>query len=94
MHEINRKSMEEGRSRSRLPKFSKQWIDTIRGTADFFGLNYYSSKYVTMAQKPSGKNPSFRRDLNLDFQVDSKWKTAFGFYSVPQGFGDLLRYCY
>lgn len=31
-------SMKEGRTSSRLPTFSKEWIDKIRGSADFLGI--------------------------------------------------------
>lgn len=90
---IDRNSMLEGRLRSRLPTFSNKWIDTIRGTYDFLGLNYYSSRYVEMNQQPMGPNPSLYRDLDLNVQTDPNWKRFSTFYSVPQGCGDLLRYC-
>lgn len=31
-------SMQEGRAWSRLPTFTKEWIDKIRGSADFLGI--------------------------------------------------------
>lgn len=89
---INDNSKQEGHPWSRLPRFSRQWIDTIRGSADFFGLNYYSSRYVKLWDKPIGKIPSYFRDSNLRESVSPKWKHSSTFYSVPEGLGDILRY--
>lgn len=33
-------------SSSRLPEFSENDIEENQGTADFFGLNYYTAAYV------------------------------------------------
>lgn len=89
--QIANNSIHEGRSRSRLPKFSEEWIRTIRGSADFFGINYYTSRFI-VAQK-TGKNPSIQRDQMYDRKAKSEWiKSASEWlFSVPQGFGDLLR---
>lgn len=90
---IGNNSMQEGRPWSRLPTFSQQWIDTIRGSADFFALNYYTSRVVEKPDKPSGENPSFKRDMNIKEISKPEWKPSVcdEFYSVPHGLGDLLR---
>ena len=31
---------------SRLPEFSSEEAEMLRGSSDFFGLNHYSSKFV------------------------------------------------
>lgn len=36
--DIANNSIHEGRPRSRLPIFSQEWIDKIRGSSDFLGL--------------------------------------------------------
>lgn len=86
-------SMHEGRLESRLPTFSSKWIDMIRNSADFFGLNYYTSRYVEFSIEPVEEDPSFARDLNVNFTTDPRWKRAAArhLYSVPNGLGDLLR---
>lgn len=89
--QINNNSIEEGRPWSRLPTYSKEWIDKIRGSANFLGLNYYSSRFVKAWDKPSGLNPSYYRDRNLREIISPKWKHSSVFYSVPQGLGDILR---
>lgn len=90
--QIARNSMMEGRRSSRLPTFSKEWIDKIRSSADFFGFNYYSSRYVKTLDKPAGPNPSYFRDRNITRTVSPEWKNSSGFYSVPKGCRDILRY--
>lgn len=34
---------------SRLPKFSKEQSDALKGSFDFLGLNYYTTYYVANA---------------------------------------------
>ncbi|XP_026762202.2 myrosinase 1 [Galleria mellonella] len=43
---IAEKSKKEGYPRSRLPAFSNEEINLIRGTYDFYALNYYTSRVV------------------------------------------------
>lgn len=92
--QIAENSRKEGRLRSRLPVFSEKWINKIRGTSDFFGLNYYTSRYIEATLKPSGKNPSIQRDRMYDEKVKPEWiqSKSKWLYSVPQGLGDVLRY--
>lgn len=68
-------------------------METIRGTADFLGLNYYTSRFVEMAEQPVGVNPSYDRDRGLVEIIKPEWKLSASdwLYSVPQGFGDILR---
>lgn len=97
---IDKNSQQEGRWRSRLPKLTRKWINGINGTADFFSLNYYTSRLVSEAPHDSKRNqnaatlePSWINDLHLNFSVDAKWKQSHAdwLYSAPNGLGDLLR---
>lgn len=92
--QIDGNSIREGRNHSRLPLFSDHWIEQIRGSADFLGLNYYTSRYVELLKTPTGVNPSYDRDTMLNQTVKPEWKSAniFFLYSVPAGLGDLLRF--
>lgn len=92
--QIAKNSMKEGRRLSRLPIFTNEWIEKIRGSADFLGLNYYTSRYVEIPKIPMGKSPSYERDFNIKEMVKTDWKPSASesFCSVPQGFGDILRY--
>lgn len=91
--QIASNSIREGRDRSRLPEMSQTWIDMIRGSADFLGINYYSSRLVKTLSLPKYKIPSFDIDLRQSYDIKPEWKRAKSswLYSVPSGIGDLLR---
>lgn len=91
---IAKNSKEEGCSWSRLPILSEEWIDEIRGSADFLGLNYYSSRVVGVPRSPVGQNPSYERDRNIKELIKPEWKPSINewLFSVPEGLGDFLRY--
>ncbi|XP_021203635.1 myrosinase 1 isoform X1 [Bombyx mori] len=55
-------SSKEGFPRSRLPPLSKHEVEFIRGTNDFFGLNYYTSRTVRRA-KAGEKRPEYLGNL-------------------------------
>ncbi|XP_041978275.1 myrosinase 1-like [Aricia agestis] len=43
---VANKSLSEGYRKSRLPAFTPQEIELIKGTYDFYGFNYYTSRLV------------------------------------------------
>ncbi|XP_013137877.1 PREDICTED: myrosinase 1-like [Papilio polytes] len=47
---IAENSKKQGFVRSRLPPFSKEEIDLIKGTYDYYGMNYYTSRMVRKAK--------------------------------------------
>lgn len=91
--QIANNSKIEGRLRSRLPKFTEYWIKQIRGSADFLGLNYYTSRFIEVPLEPAGPNPSINRDRMYTRLIKSKWIRGASewLYSVPKGLGDILR---
>lgn len=91
---IGNNSISEGRSLSRLPKLSNEWIEKIRGSADFLGMNYYTSRYVEEPREPMGENPSIERDGGFIVNINPKWPKGGSpwLYSVPEGLSDILRY--
>lgn len=91
--QIASNSIREGRTWSRLPIFSQKWIELIQGSADFLGLNYYTSRYVEQLKEPMGQKPSIYRDMMMNFTVKPEWKRSRSdwLYSVPSGMGDILR---
>lgn len=91
--QIDTNSKREGQLNSRLPTFSKEWNDKIRGSADFLGLNYYTSRYVETLNEPEGINPSHARDRQIKEIIKPGWKrgNTNWLYSVPNGLGDVLR---
>lgn len=92
---IDQNSKNEGRPWSRLPVMTNEWRLKIKGSADFLGLNYYTSRLVTIGDPnpiPAGV-PSWTRDSNLSYSVDPRWKRSdrMDMYSVPEGCGDILK---
>lgn len=92
IQQIANNSLHEGRSRSRLPIFSNTWIEKIRSSADFLGLNYYTSRMIVV-NETVGQNPSIQRDRMYQRQVKNGWTHGHSdwLYSVPSGLGDILR---
>lgn len=93
--QISKNSFAEGRDKSRLPEFSPEWIKTIQGSADFLGVNYYTSRIaITLPQPKPSPTPSFDYDLRQRHETKPEWKRAKSdwLYSVPSGIGDLLRF--
>nr|AHZ59661.1 glycoside hydrolase family 1 [Phyllotreta striolata] len=75
---IAARSKAEGRSQSRLPAFTRDEIDFIRGTYDFFALNVYSAYLVnSIAEPPVTDPPSNWADIGVNtYQPDDWEKTS------------------
>ncbi|CAL1538498.1 unnamed protein product [Lymnaea stagnalis] len=89
---ILEKSLKLGQT-SRLPSFTPQEILQNKGSADFLGLNYYTSDYVTSADLPYGP-PDYYNDIDITREVDPTW-TASGsswLFSAPLGFREILKW--
>lgn len=86
-------SLSENRRRSRLPEFTPAEIESIKGSADFFGLNYYTSAYAEPGVQGWEPNPSFARDRNIIETHNSSWTVAKSTWlrSVPEGLRALLK---
>jgi beta-glucosidase/6-phospho-beta-glucosidase/beta-galactosidase len=87
---FEQKSIEEG-TWSRLPVMTEEQKQHIRGTGDFFGINYYTSKLVSPKEAPDD-SAQFDHDVGITFSKDEKWATgkASWQYIVPEGLYDLL----
>ncbi len=76
----------------RLPTFTDDEKVMLKGSADFFGLNHYSSRYTTGVREP-GNEISYWNDKRTIEERDEKWQsTDMGWAIVPAGFGELLSY--
>lgn len=70
---VDEKSSRQNYSRSRLPKFTPNEVEFIKGTADFFGLNHYTTYLLSMADKEVGAIPSHENDVGIVRVQDPKW---------------------
>lgn len=54
---------------SRLPSFTKQDSELVKGAFDFFGLNHYSSAYLEdNSNGPVPKQREFYSDMSVNFR--------------------------
>nr|XP_034838053.1 myrosinase 1-like [Maniola hyperantus] len=91
---IAAKSEEQGFPRSRLPEFSPEEIQLVKGSSDYFGLNHYSTHLVHRnASMPVYNVPSYSDDLGVgsyqlpEWQLGESKQTMY----VPWGFRKLLN---
>ncbi|XXG54092.1 hypothetical protein AAC387_Pa03g2060 [Persea americana] len=83
---------------SRLPSFTKQESELVKGACDFFGLNHYSSAYLEDNSNGPAPNPrEFYTDMSVNFRVEkddtpSGQLLPFVLPIVPSGLESLLGY--
>ncbi|KAK9886226.1 hypothetical protein WA026_015745 [Henosepilachna vigintioctopunctata] len=94
IEKVDKHSKEEGRTTSRLPKFTEEEIEMIKGTFDFLGVNHYTTVLATFGDPESFENPSQKRDCGVEISRDPSWKpsVASWLYEVPTGFYHLLMW--
>ncbi|GFG30514.1 hypothetical protein Cfor_08137, partial [Coptotermes formosanus] len=87
---LAKKSKEEGYSRSRLPSFTKEEIELVRGTWDYLGLNHYTVYFVRQGQDLLYG----LMDTGVVNMRDDKYATAASRWLqvVPWGFRKLLNW--
>ncbi|XP_055845442.1 myrosinase 1-like [Episyrphus balteatus] len=92
--DVQKNSFAEGRKKSRLPNLDEYWKALIRGSADFLGINYYTSKYVKRSTDLMGESPSMARDYNVEETFDPKWLVAKSewLHCYPEGLEGLLKF--
>jgi beta-glucosidase/6-phospho-beta-glucosidase/beta-galactosidase len=72
---IDKKSMEQGFQRSRLPRFTPEEVEYIRGTYDFMGINYYTSVVYKKDENLTNRDiPSYENDLGYVSYQKDQWK--------------------
>mmetsp|Transcript_98686 Transcript_98686/g.287829 ORF Transcript_98686/g.287829 Transcript_98686/m.287829 type:complete len:1158 (+) Transcript_98686:104-3577(+) len=85
------KSMRQ-RCKQRLPQFTETEKRHLKGTADFFGLNHYSTVYVKHAAQSDAVG--YDADVQKDDLVDRRWEKTGGsdWNIVPWGLRHLCKY--
>ncbi|XP_041976167.1 myrosinase 1-like [Aricia agestis] len=94
---IAENSRRQGYPKSRLPPFTEKEIKFIRGTYDFYALNYYTSRVVRRARPGETIDawPFFGApELNVSLTVRPEWKKAppSWFYINPVGIRHQIRW--
>uniref|UniRef100_A0A1B0CYE3 Uncharacterized protein n=1 Tax=Phlebotomus papatasi TaxID=29031 RepID=A0A1B0CYE3_PHLPP len=91
---VAEKSKREGRAWSRLPQMSLDTVKLLRGSADFLGLNYYTSRLVEMDPNPFNGKAFILNDTRIIQSRAAHWPRAKSewLYSAPEGFRELLRW--
>jgi beta-galactosidase len=86
------------RLKERLPSFSEEEKELIKGSSDFFGLNHYTTMYaansdgITKEVAVNG-NGGISEDQDVDLSVSKDWKvTLMGWAVVPWGCKKLLKW--
>ena len=89
---IANKSSAQGFRRSLLPSFSRDEVEYIRGSSDFFGLNTYTTKIahrktIQMAKSNMTLNNNYASNIQLIKnsswpQAHSSWLQVFFTYFV------------
>ena len=81
---------------SRLPPLTAQEQTLIKGTADYFGLNHYTTVLAQAYDMYRGNETlqKYENDQNLVKKHRESWKLtgAYGFRKVPWGIRKLLEY--
>ncbi|CAE7229045.1 BGL1A [Symbiodinium natans] len=75
----------------RLPEFSDNEVELLKGSSDFFGLNHYSTDFVSPGEDGPPATPNFFADQDVKNISDPRWqRTDMGWDIVPWGFEKLL----
>lgn len=86
------------RVKERMPQFTPEERDQIKGSNDFFGLNHYTTMYTSDASsKPLAasafSNVGLVEDQEVQLFADPKWeKTTMNWPIVPWGLNKLLHW--
>ena len=73
----------------RLPQFTEEEKVLLKGSADFFALNHYSSSLCEDGEGGDDKN--YWADRNVKTSYKPEWKTTdMGWAIVPEGIRDLI----
>ncbi|XP_058456857.1 lactase/phlorizin hydrolase-like [Malaya genurostris] len=94
---IGNSSLEQGFAKSRLPEFTDEEINKLKGSSDFFGINHYTTSIVYQNDKENSVNfriPSYDHDRNTAGYQDPSWPdSGSGWLKVnPEGMYKLLTW--
>ena len=74
LQKIQRKSKAQGLAESRLPVFTPAEIAALKGSSDFFGLNFYVANYVNNSVNNDQLASSYFSDQDVfSFKDKENW---------------------
>ncbi|XP_039746608.1 myrosinase 1-like [Pararge aegeria] len=90
-------SLRQGYQRSRLPPFSTEEVEFIKGTADFYGMNHYTTSLIRPAKPGEGPGiwdvtGSPELNAKLESPPDSKYGVSPILPIVPEGIREQLSW--
>ncbi|KAL9699331.1 hypothetical protein quinque_002772 [Culex quinquefasciatus] len=94
---VDRFSQQQGFAKSRLPTFTAEEINKLRGSSDFFGFNTYTTYMVRKNDDQNSQGfpvPSFDHDRGVVEYQDETWpETGSSWFRVyPKGIYNLLMW--
>ncbi|XP_077982925.1 cytosolic beta-glucosidase-like [Glandiceps talaboti] len=91
--QILKKSTMQGLTASRLPEFTEEEKQLIKGTSDFLGANYYTTVYVGHKDRQV-MPPGFFKDQDFMTWDDEIWPASGAGWikAVPWGFRKFLNW--
>ncbi|KAI5644439.1 glycosyl hydrolase family 1 domain-containing protein [Phthorimaea operculella] len=92
---VDENSFKQNFTRSRLPYFTREEVNLLRGSSDFFGLNHYTTFLMEPSDmEPEWKVPSLEHDTGVRITQNPNWpKPGADWFTVyPPGFRKLLQW--
>ncbi|KAF5307525.1 hypothetical protein FQR65_LT06880 [Abscondita terminalis] len=90
---VNDRSNKEGFAKSRLPTFTQEEIQLLKGSTDFLAINHYTT-YLAYHQNSEIGEPCSNKDNGAMYLQDSSWPSSNmnEFKSVPWGIRKILKW--
>ncbi|XP_070577056.1 lactase/phlorizin hydrolase-like [Ptychodera flava] len=91
--QVGNKSLAQNLTQSRLPEFTEEEKNYIKGTADFFALNQYTTT-VCAHHVNEGSEPHYELDQDIERHQKDNWPTSGSEWlrPVPWGLRRLLNW--
>ncbi|KAJ8710549.1 hypothetical protein PYW08_009064 [Mythimna loreyi] len=94
---VAKASKEQGYQDTRLPPFTQEEIELIRGTYDYFAMNHYTTRLV---RKPRSSEEIVRslftyvEDLDAVLEMDPSWPVGYTWYTAvyPEGIREQIAW--
>ncbi|XP_063096388.1 cytosolic beta-glucosidase isoform X1 [Cavia porcellus] len=84
-------SEKQGYPSSRLSKFTEEEKKMIKGTADFFAVQYYTTRFIRHKENKEAEL-GILQDAEIELFSDPSWKGVGWVRVVPWGIRKLLNY--